>query len=83
METAENEDRQRTKRCAIGACDHIGGRRQFADIELDLSHHTPKGGNLRYDANEFGLNPLDLDAAIQKIRCVRIFCNGERQMKLL
>ena len=61
MELAEDEKGQCHEGRPIGTCDNISGWRKLTNIELHLPHHAAEGGDLRLDADEFGLNPFNLD----------------------
>ena len=39
------------------ARNEVGGRRQLADVELNLAHHPPVGRDLRYHGGEAGSTP--------------------------
>ena len=79
VKRAHHEDRQRHERRAIGAGNDVGGRRQFADVELDLAHHPAEGPDLRLHVREMRFDALDRNAARQNGLRVGEFGNGECQ----
>ena len=72
MEAAHDEDRQRHERRPDRASDDIGGRRQFADVKLDIAHHAPESPDLRLHVNEIGVDSTDRNAPFLERGRVRI-----------
>ena len=63
MKPAHDEDRQRDERRAERACDHVGGRRHLADVELDVANHAAERADDGNDLDEIGVDALDLHLA--------------------
>ena len=59
MEAPHQEDRQRRIGRAAGARDHVGRRRHFADVELEVADHAPERGDDRNHLDEIGVDALD------------------------
>ncbi len=82
VETPQHEDRQRLERRAVGAGDDVGGRSQFADVELDLTDHPAEGRDLRLDRDDLGLDALDRNGAVADGGGMRRLGDGDLEMDL-
>jgi hypothetical protein len=63
MKPSHDEDRQRDERCAERACDHVGGGRHLADVELDVANHAAKRTDDGHHFDEIRVDALQPDLA--------------------
>jgi hypothetical protein len=79
VKTAMDKDGQRHNGNPVRACNIIGCRRKRANVELQVTNHSPKSGNLRLDREHLGFNPLDGNRTVANLGEVGCFRDCESQ----
>jgi hypothetical protein len=80
VEPAHHEDRQRDVGRAARPRDHVGGRRQLADVEFEVAHHAPERADDRLHLDEVRGDALDGNAAV--LHRGRVAVSGNRDIEL-
>lgn len=61
--------------------DQEGGRRKLANVKFYPPDHTPEGGDLRLDGNDFGIDAFDRNRSVPDRGGMWVLGYGDRQAK--
>jgi hypothetical protein len=81
MKPPLEEDRQGDEGRSICPGDHISRGRELANIKFYLPDHTPEGGDLRLDGNDFGIDAFDWNRSVPDRGGMWVLGYGDRQAK--